>query len=573
MSVSKPQPNHVEEIKAGSQWLAGTIAAELVEDTDNFAKDSLQLLKFHGTYQQDDRDQRVSLRKQGKGKAYSMMIRCRIPGGRMSATQFLGHLDLCELLGNSTMKITTRQTIQFHGVVKQNLRETIHRINQLGLSTLAACGDVNRNVMCCPAKRGGPIRRALQQLTDDLATALAPQTPAYQELWLNDDKADPVRSLDPASDSKVVEPLYGPTYLPRKFKCGIVLPEDNCIDVYTQDLGFIGVVQQDQIVGYNVIIGGGMGMTPSQKKTFPAVAQRMAFCTPDQAVRVAQAVMMVQRDHGNRCDRKVARMKYLVAEWGVGRFRTAVEDILGYPLQDCTPHDVHNVDDHMGWQAQEDGRWSYGLCIENGRVRDADHGNMKSALRELATTLDTEIRLAGNQSLLFCDITDQQRPHVDAILSAQQIRTSEDTSLLRRFAMACVALPTCGLAITEAERKLPSLIDGLEPALAKLGLNAERFTFRMTGCPNGCARPYVADVALVGKAVDRYTLYVGGTLLGNRLATIYKDLVPEEEIVNELTALFAVYKQQRQLNESLGDCCHRLGIERLQHLTSQLSIA
>ncbi len=555
----------VEKIKADSQWLAGRIDEELSDETDHFVGDSLQLLKFHGTYQQDDRDQRRELRKVGKDKAFSMMIRCRIPGGRMTADQFIAHLDICELLGNSTMKITTRQTIQLHGVVKRDLRKTIARINSLGLSTLAACGDVNRNVMCCPAKRNEPIRAELQRLTDELAESLAPRTGAYQELWVKDQTSGEEMRVGGESPSpENVEPLYGPTYLPRKFKCGVVLPEDNCIDVYTQDLGFIAVVRDGSVAGYNILVGGGMGTTPSLKKTFPAIAKRMAFCTTEQAIDVAKAVLIVQRDNGNRADRKVARMKYLVAHWGIERFRNEVESVLGFPLEDCTEDDVHGVDDHMGWQPQKDGRWSYGLCVENGRVRDSDAIEMKSALRELAETLGTEIRLAGNQSLIFCDIQSDQRDRIFEILKRHQIASSEQTSLVRRFAMACVALPSCGLAVTEAERRLPSVISDLEHVLARLGLNAERFTIRMTGCPNGCARPYVADIALVGKAVDRYTLFLGGTLLGNRLAILYKELVPAAEIVNELTCLFTVYKDQRSVGESLGDFCHRFGVDALR---------
>ncbi len=557
--------NTVEKIKAESKWLAGSIADDLQSETDQFEKDNLQLLKFHGTYQQDDRDLRSELRKMGKGKAFSMMIRCRIPGGRMTAAQFIAHLDICELLGNSTMKITTRQTIQLHGVVKQDLRETIRLINSLGLSTLAACGDVNRNVMCCPAKRNDSVRQELQRLTDELAESLAPQTGSYRQLWVKDEQTgDEMMLSDIPVTKRDVEPLYGPTYLPRKFKCGVVLPEDNCIDVYTQDLGFIAVVRDAEIVGYNVIVGGGMGNTPSDQKTFPAIAKRMGFCKPEQAIDVAKAVLIVQRDNGDRTNRRVARMKYLIANWGLGKFRDQVEKRLGYRLEDCTQDDVHGVDDHMGWQSQKDGRWSYGLCVENGRVRDMDSVKMKSALRELAETLGTQIRLAGNQSLIFCDLEEKHREQITQILGRHNIHSSESTSLVRRFAMACVALPSCGLAITEAERRLPSVIDDLEVVLAKLGLNSDRFTIRMTGCPNGCARPYVADVALVGKAVDRYTLLLGGSLLGNRIAKVYRDMVPANEIVPVLTRVFTVYKQQRHVGESLGDFCNRIGTESLQ---------
>ncbi|QDV55080.1 Sulfite reductase [NADPH] hemoprotein beta-component [Rosistilla oblonga] len=571
-TTSKPKLTRDEQIKADSQYLAGEIAQELADESPSFGTETLKLLKFHGTYQQDDRDQRSVLRKLGKEKAFSMMVRCRIPGGRLTPRQFLAHLDICDLLGNSTMKITTRQTIQLHGVVRRDLQQTIRKINAIGLSTLAACGDVNRNVMCCPRKLNDPVHRELQRLADALAVSLAPQTSAYHELWVTDVQTGERMFAshtpsDPSGDesdggaeaTSNVEPLYGPTYLPRKFKCGIALPADNCIDIYTQDLGFLAVVRDGRVIGYNVLVGGGMGTTPSQKKTYPAVAKRMAFCTAEQAVDVAKAVLIVQRDNGDRSDRKVARMKYLVDRWGIETFRQHVQRLLNFPLGDCTEDDVQDVDDHMGWQAQDDGLFSYGLSIENGRVKDQAAKQLKTGLREIVSYLGTEVRLAGNQSLIFCDIRPDQRQRIAEILVANGIRPTEEVSMARRYAMACVALPSCGLAITEAERRLPRLIDDLERELARLGLCAKRFTIRMTGCPNGCARPYVADIGLVGKAVDRYTIYVGGTLLGTRLAFIYRDMVAASDLVPQLVQLFTAYKHHASDGESFGDFCNRFG--------------
>lgn len=567
------KPNRVEAIKAESHFLAGTIKADLGSEASTFGKDNLQLLKFHGTYQQDDRDARVSLRKQGKDKAYSMMVRCRIPGGRMTSEQFLAHLDICDLLGNSTMKITTRQTIQLHGIVKQDLQKTIVKINSLGLSTFAACGDVNRNVMCCPAKKATAVHRQIEQLTNDLAEALSPRTTTYRELWIVDQQTGDRHLVEEQSATSAepanIEPLYGPTYLPRKFKCAVVAPDDNCADVYTQDLGFIAVVEHDQVVGYNVVVGGGMGTTPSNAATFPAVAQPMAFCTPEQAIDVAKAVLIVQRDHGNRSDRKVARMKYLIANWGLPRFRQAVEAVLGFALAECREVTIDAIDDHMGWQSQGDGLWSYGLNIENGRISDGKTTHLKNALRQLATFHQKEIRLAANQSLIFCDIRPEERAPFMAIMRDNQVRTTEETSLVRRLSLACVALPTCGLAITEAERRLPSVMDELEVVLAELKLDASQFTIRMTGCPNGCARPYVADIALVGKAVDRYTLYVGGSILGTRLGYVLCDMVPVEQIIPELAKIFLAYRDDRPEEESLGDFCFRLGAEKLRAACQQ----
>ena len=565
MSTDAPKLSPVEGIKEQSQFLKGTIDKELADPIDHFDKSNIQLLKFHGTYQQDDRDARLAAKKAGGGKAYSMMVRLRIPGGRITSDQMLAQLDLCDQLGNATMKITTRQTLQLHGILKSDLRETIHRINQTELSTLAACGDVNRNIMCCPAKRVGPIHSTLEQLTDELTIAMAPKTAAYHELWITDPDSGESTQVGGGPDVPPgqVEPLYGPTYLPRKFKMGICLPEDNCIDIYTQDIGLLAVVRDDKIIGYNVSVGGGMGTTPSAKKTFPALAKRMAFVTPEQVVGVCQAILKVQRDNGNRADRKVARMKYLVAEWGIEKFRAAVEDYFGDKLADCTEDDVHGFDDHMGWQAQGDGKWSYGWNIENGRLYDDDKHQLKAAMRAVCNEFKTELRMTGHQSIIFTDIEEGDKDKLIALLKQHNVPVTEDISTVRRWSIACVALPTCGLAITESERRLPSIIDSLEAPLAKLGLDKERFTLRMTGCPNGCARPYNADLALVGKAKDKYTLFAGGGWLGNRLAFVYKDLVPDSSVADEIIGIFAAFKANREGDESLGDFCTRVGADDL----------
>ncbi len=560
MSTDTPKLSPVESIKEESRFLKGTISEEIADSTDHFNASNIQLLKFHGTYQQDDRDLRAERKKAGLGKAFSMMVRLRIPGGRISSDQFLSMLDLCEEMGNSTMKITTRQTIQLHGVVKDDLRPTIHRINEIALSTLAACGDVNRNIMCCPAKRVGNVHAELERLTDELTEAMAPKTSAYHEIWVTDPETGE-KSLE--GGGQEVEPLYGPTYLPRKFKMGIALPEDNCIDIYTQDIGLLAVVRDDQIVGYNVLVGGGMGTTPAKKTTYPALAKRMAFAKPDQVVGVCQAILKVQRDNGNREDRKVARMKYLVDRWGVEKFRAEVEKYFGESLDDCTEDDVSGVDDHMGWQPQGDGKWSYGLNIENGRLYDNDNLQLKGALRSVCREFQTEIRMTGHQSVIFTDIDEGDKEKLIGLIKQHHVPTTEETSTVRRWSMSCVALPTCGLAITESERRLPGIIDSLEQPLAKLGLDKERFTIRMTGCPNGCARPYNADMALVGKAKDRYTFYVGGGWLGNRLGYIYKDLVPDDVVVDEMIGVFAAFKANRLEGESLGEFCARVGKEDL----------
>ncbi|MDB4676737.1 NADPH-dependent assimilatory sulfite reductase hemoprotein subunit [bacterium] len=565
MSNDEPKLTAVEGIKEESRLLRGTIAEEIASSTACFNSSNIQLLKFHGSYQQDDRDLRTQRKKAGLDKAFSMMLRLRIPGGRCTAKQFLSMLDVCEELGNATIKITTRQTIQLHGIVKDNLRPTINRVNELALSTLAACGDVNRNIMCCPAKRVGPVHAELARITDLLTKEMAPKTAAYHELWISDPESDEKELVGGGQES---EPLYGPTYLPRKFKMGIALPEDNCIDIYTQDVGLLAVVRDEEIIGYNVLVGGGMGTTPAKKVTYPALGKRMAFVTPEQVVGVCQAVLKVQRDNGNRSDRKTARMKYLVDRWGIEKFRQEVESYFGEALKDCTADDVTGVDDHMGWQEQGDGKWSYGLNVENGRLYDDEKIQFKAAIRAICSEFETEIRMTGHQSLIFTDIDASEKDRLIDLITAHHIPTTEQTSTVRRWSMACVALPTCGLAITESERRLPGLIDGLEQPLAKLGLDHERFTIRMTGCPNGCARPYNADMALVGKAKDRYTLFVGGGWLGNRLAYIYKDLVPDGDLVNEMVGIFAAFKANREGSESLGEFCTRVGQETLETMAN-----
>ena len=564
MSTDAPKLSPVETIKEGSDYLKGTIDQEIAGSVNHFDKSNIQLLKFHGTYQQDDRDARLTAKKTGSGKAYSMMVRLRIPGGRIRPDQMLSMLDLCERLGNATMKITTRQTLQLHGILKDDLRETISYINEIALSTLAACGDVNRNIMCCPAKRAGSIHADMEKLTDELTEALAPQTPAYHELWLT----DPETGEKTLEGGGAVEPLYGHTYLPRKFKMGIALPEDNCIDIYTQDLGFLAVVRDGAIIGYNVLVGGGMGTTPSAKKTFPALAKRLGFIKPEQAVGISKAIIKVQRDNGNRQDRKTARMKYLINDWGIEKFRTEVEKYYGQPLEECTEDDVHGFDDHMGWQEQGDGKWSYGLNVENGRLYDDEDRQLKATLRAICKEFKTEVRMTGHQSLIFTDLDEADKDKLIGFIKQHQVPTTEETSTVRRWSMSCVALPTCGLAITESERRLPSIIDGLEAPLAKLGLDKERFTIRMTGCPNGCARPYNADLALVGKAKGKYTLYAGGGWLGNRLAYIYKDMVPDDVVVDELVTIFAAFKAHREEGESLGTFCTRVGKDDLATLAA-----
>jgi sulfite reductase (ferredoxin) len=578
-----------EAVKLNSNYLRGTIGKELGEASDKFDKDNAALLKFHGTYQQDDREQRV---RQEGGKSlrqYIFMVRSAVPGGKLTSDQLLGELALCDELGNGTLRITSRQGLQLHGVPKRSLRETIRRINEIKLSTLAACGDVKRNVMCCPAPHhNDPVHAEMQALAEKLAVHFTPRTKAYYEIWLRDPASNEEQYLGGSSTNghatngqaatagqvgaageDPVEPIYGPTYLPRKFKFAIGLPGDNCVDLYANDLGLMAICRDYKIVGYNVLVGGGMGVTPSAHKTFPAVAKRMAFVEPDQVIGVSEAIMKVQRDFGNREDRKVARLKYLIANRGLDWFKAKVEEYYGKPLAPPDPEDVWGFDDHMGWHEQGDGRLFYGLNIENGRIKDDETIQLKTALREICNTLRPGIRLTAHQSIMFCDLAPESRGQLEEILRRHHVPLTEDISNARRWSMACVAFPTCGLSITESERALPGMIDQLEVELSKLGLSKEVFTMRMTGCPNGCARPYNCDIGLVGKTVGKYTMFVGGRLLGDRMNFIYKDLVPAEEVVPTLVPLFVYFKSARQEGETFGDFCNRKGADDLRAWADQ----
>ena len=549
----------VEVVKSASQYLCGGIPDELQDENEFFGKDSVQILKHHGIYQQDNRDARGK-----KGKSYYFMVRTKIPGGKLTSEQLLAEFDLCEEIGNTTLRITTRQGLQLHGVVKSNLRKTIRRLNEVQLSTLAACGDVERNVMCSPVPyKKDPVHRKMQELADDLAEHLCPRTNSYHQIWIREEGTDE-KTLVAGGRSAEVEPIYGATYLPRKFKTAVGLAGDNSVDLYTQDLGLLAVCENYDIAGYNVIVGGGFGVTPSAKKTYQAIGSQMAFVRPERVVDLATAIVKVQRDYGNRSDRKVARLKYTIAEMGgLAAFRQKVEEYLGERLENPRPIEVFDHDDGMGWCEQGDGKWFYGLNVENGRIKDTDSCRMKTAIREICRQLEPEIRLTPHQSILFCDIAPDDRERLMSILREHGVRTTEETSTVRRWSIACPALPTCGLSITESERALPGMIDELEKILEELDLRDEKFTIRMTGCPNGCARPYNSDIGLVGKAKGKYTVFVGGSRIGHRLNFIHKDLVPAEDVVSTLATLFHYFKRDREDSESFGDFCHRKGNDDL----------
>jgi sulfite reductase (ferredoxin) len=556
-----PKLSPVEGFKAESRQLRGTIALELAGDGGQFPEADKQLLKFHGTYQQENRDARKNRSKAGVGKHHVFMVRCKIPGGQLTAQQYLAIDDLAGAYANGTLRFTTRQGIQLHGVLKTDLKETIAGINASLLTTLGACGDVVRNVMACPAPHHDGVHDQLQDTARILAEHLAPRTRAYHEIWLNGKSVDTGTEPEPE-----VEPLYGKVYLPRKFKIGLALPHDNCVDVYAQDLGLLALVEGDAITGFNVLVGGGMGMTHGNHQTFPHLAQPICYVPAAAVVGAAEAVIRLFRDHGNRGDRKRARIKYLVHDWGVEKFRSVLAGYLEGTLVLPKPVEVRGFDPHHGWQAQGDGKFYYGLSIENGRVKDEGNFRLRSCLRTLVERFQPTLRITPLQDILLCDLDESAKGPIRRLLAEHGVRAPGHLTLIQKLSMACPAIPTCGLAIAESERALPGIIDDLEVEMKRLGLEHEPLSVRMTGCPNGCARPYQSDIGIVGRSGDKFTLFVGGHVLGHRLNFMLKDLVRRDEIVPLISALLSDFKRRREGSESFGDYCHRLGAERLQEL-------
>lgn len=546
----KPARSAVEGVKENSRALRGTIAETLAGPAEKLGDADKNLIKFHGSYQQEDRDARKARRGEGLGKFHIFMVRCKIPGGKVTADQYLALDELAGTHANGTLRFTTRQGIQFHGVLKGGLKPTIAGINATLLTTLGACGDVNRNVMSCPAPVPG-VRDTMQADADRLAAHLAPQTRAYHEIWL-DGKPTETSGLDE-------EPIYGKVYLPRKFKIGFGLPEDNCVDVFAQDLGLLAVVERDRIVGYDVLVGGGMGMSHGNEKTFPYLAKPICFVEQPDVARAAEAVVKLFRDHGNRADRKRARIKYVVHDWGVERFRSILSDYAGGPLALPRSPEVTGFDLHLGAHPQGDGKWWYGVSVENGRVKDDGACRLRAGLRAIIARFRPQLRITPMQDLLLCGLGTGDIPALEGMLDEYGIPRPERISHARRHSIACPAIPTCGLAISEAERALPGIIDQLDAALADLGLQDADLGVRMTGCPNGCARPYQSDIGIVGRSGDKFVLYVGGRTLGDRLSFELRDLTPRNEIVATLLPLLRRYKEERAGGESFGEYCARLG--------------
>lgn len=581
MSIEPTPPaakrSAVEIIKENSRFLRGTLGEELGRDSAKFSDQDKQLLKFHGSYQQDDRDARKERRAEGAGRSIIFMVRCKIPGGKVSAGQYLAVDGIAGKYANGTLRITSRQGIQLHGVLKTNLKATIREINECLLTTLGACGDVSRNVMAVPVPFATPVHAQLQRHADFLAHHFAPRSGAYHEIWLNGKSVSP-RPLgggppqplslggEKAECAPDAEPIYGKLYLPRKFKVGFALPEDNSTDIFAQDLGFLGHVENGTVVGYNLFAGGGMGMTHGNANTFPFLAQAVCYITPDQLPAAAEGVIKLFRDNGNRADRKRARLKYVLKDWGIDKFRQVLQSYLPFPL--VLPRDIPitGFPLHLGWHEQGDGKYFYGISIENGRIKDDGDFRLRTALRELIEHFQPAVRLTPMQDMLLCDLPAHAKEVIERTLAVSGVTRPERLALVQTHSLACPAMPTCGLALSESERVAPALIDRLEAELARLGLDQEKIGVRMTGCPNGCVRPYQSDIGIVGRSGDKYTLFVGGNLVGARLSFILKDLVPINDIVATLRPLFIAFKQHRQADEGFGDYCHRLGAEHCRAL-------
>ena len=534
-----------ETIKEQSHGLRGTIAEGLTDAiTGQLPEDDTQLTKFHGFYQQDDRDLRPERRKKFLEPAYSFMIRVRLPGGVCTPAQWLAMDEIATTYANQSLRLTTRQTFQFHGVIKTNLKRTMQALNTALLDTIAACGDVNRNVLASSNPHVSQVHEEAYELARRISEHLLPQTKAWHEIWLDGEKMAGGEAED--------EPIYGKTYLPRKFKIVVAVPPDNDVDLFAQDLGFIAIVGADgEIEGWNVTAGGGMGMTHGETTTFPRTADVMGFCTTDQVLKVAEHIVTVQRDWGNRSDRKNARLKYTIEKHGLDAFKAEVAQRAGFTLGEARPFSFDGNGDRFGWVQDFSGDWHFTLFVENGRIKDTEEKKLLTALRAIAKVHDGEFRLTANQNLVIAKIPPEKRMLIEQLLGEHGL-VGEDTAL-RRSSMACVALPTCGLSLAEAERYLPSLITALDGTIRQVGLAEDSITIRMTGCPNGCARPYLAEIGLVGRGPGTYNLYLGGAFDGSRLNKLYRRDIQHDRIIDELSPLLRRYADERTDGERFGD--------------------
>lgn len=557
MSGKKLDP--LETIKENSRFLRGTIAEGLKDTlTGAISDDDNKLLKFHGSYQQDDRDVRNERRKKKLEPAYQFMVRVRIPGGVATPEQWLVMDELAHKYGNGTLRMTTRQTFQMHGILKKNLKQAIREMNEALMTTLAACGDVNRNVMCNPNPYQSDVHAEVYEWAKKTSDHLLPRTSAYHEIWLEDEK---IIDTKEKNDS---EPLYGPTYLPRKFKIGFAVPPSNDVDIFSQDLGFIAILNDGKLEGFNVAVGGGMGMTHGDPKTYPQLARIIGFCAPNQVIEVAEKAVSIQRDYGNRANRKNARFKYTIDARGLDWIKNELNERLGWDLGEARPFHFDHNGDRYGW-IKGDGKWHLTLFVQSGRIKDFDGYPLMTGLREIAKIHQGEFRLTPNQNVIISNVTDEMKGKIDELVEKYHLTDGKRYSALRRNSMSCVAFPTCGLAMAESERYLPTLLGKIEEILDDAGLREEEIVIRMSGCPNGCSRPALAEIAFIGKAPGKYNLYLGGSFTGDRLACLYRENIGEEEILASLRPILLQYAKERQEGEHFGDFVIRAGYVEAIH--------
>ncbi|WP_404332807.1 assimilatory sulfite reductase (NADPH) hemoprotein subunit [Mesobacillus maritimus] len=548
-------PSDVEDIKERSNFLRGTLKEVMLDRISaGIPDDDNRLMKHHGSYLQDDRDLRNERQKQKLEPAYQFMLRVRMPGGVSTPSQWLVMDELADKYGNGTLKLTTRETFQMHGILKWNMKSTIQEINGALLDTIAACGDVNRNVMCTSNPYQSEIHEEVYEWSKKLSDDLLPRTRAYHEVWLDEEM------VAGTPDVEDVEPMYGPLYLPRKFKIGIAVPPSNDIDVFSQDLGFIAIVEEDKLVGFNVAIGGGMGMSHGDTATYPQLAKVIGFCTPDKLYEVAEKTITIQRDYGNRSVRKNARFKYTVDRLGLDAVKEELENRLGWKLDEARPYHFDHNGDRYGWVKGVKGKWHLTLFIEGGRVADFEDYKLKTGLREIAKIHTGDFRLTANQNLIIGNVSSQKKKKITELIEQFGLTEGNHYTALRRSSMACVALPTCGLAMAEAERYLPGLIDKIDEIVEENGLRNKEITIRMTGCPNGCARHALGEIGFIGKAPGKYNMYLGAAFDGSRLSKMYRENIGEEEILNELRSILPRYAKERKEGEHFGDFVIRAGI-------------
>ena len=553
-AISKP-----EAIKQHSRQLRGHIARDLADTATPFDKEGYALLKFHGVYQGYDRDSATERKQRGEDKVWQFMVRARIPGGRLTADQYLALDAIAGRYANGSVRITTREGIQFHGVVKAGLKSAIAEVNGAMLTTLAACGDVVRNVTTVPAPIRDEVHRRLEAGARRLSTHLLPRTSAYHEIWV---EGAPWREGESAAEKP--DPLYGERYLPRKFKMGLAIPEDNTIDVLTNDLAVVALFAGEHLTGYNFLLGGGHGMTHNMPQTYPRLATPVAFIEPEDLLAAAAAVVRLHRDHGDRGNRRHARLKYVIAEKGEDWARERLSEYLGKELEPCREMPAFKVPDHLGWREQGDGKLYLGIPVSSGRVADDGPSRIRTALREIVERFGCDPILMPSQDIILSEIGPQHRDTIEGLLRGYGVRLAEDLLPAARWALACPALPTCGLALTEAERVRDDIVTAIEARLRRYGLERERLSIRITGCPNGCARPYTGDIGIVGRMPGFFTLFVGGDFEGTRLNTPIADKVALREIAEVLDPLFALYASTRLGGEGFGDFCHRVGLSALQ---------